>query len=271
MPKNKPAAVSPDLWRLASCACNSTLSPEDQARLDAILEADSSAREFYGFYMLMHAHLMWRFRGASATEDEIVDTRALLASTATEGSATPAPADLGPSLGQTLGASVFSTWNVLLSYTVSLLIFGIAVLGAFAWNRSDDRQIARGVSQPGAAPFYVARITKAEGCYPATPGPWAADGLRLRLGYECYVASGELEITYDTGVKVTLQGPAWYEVNSAPAARFTGARQLSPWGSDPMCDRRPRRLSPRQKSQVIRYSLCWFPWERLPTKRRRTA
>ena len=225
MPKNKPAAVSPDLWRLASCACNGTLSPEDQRGSRQFCRPTAVCGEFYGFYMLMHAHLMWRFRGESATEDEIEDTRALLASTPTEVSAAPAPADLGPSLGQTLGASVFSAWNVLLSYAGSLLIFGIAVLGAFAWNRSDDRQIARRVSQPGAASLYVARITKAEGCYPVTPGPWAADGLRLRLGYECYVASGELEITYDTGVKVTLQGPAWYEVNSACSGCFTMARQ----------------------------------------------
>ena len=103
-----------------------------------------------------------------------------------------------------------------------MLIFGVAVLGAFVWNRSDDRQIARRVSQPGAARCTSARITKAQGCYPATTGPWAADGLRFRLGYECYVASGELEITYDTGVKVTLQGPAWYEVNSAGSG-------TSPW------------------------------------------
>ena len=77
MPKNKPAAVSPDLWRLASCACNGTLSPEDQTRLEGnFLAADSSAREFYGFYMLMHAHLLWRFRGEPAAQDEIEDTRA---------------------------------------------------------------------------------------------------------------------------------------------------------------------------------------------------
>ena len=214
-PKDKPAAVSPDLWRLASCACNSTLSAEDQTRLEAILAADGRAREFYAFYMLIHADLLWRTRGGPAAEDEIEDTLALLAITATPGAAAPAPADLGPSLGQALAASVHPAWNVLLSYSVSLLIFGIAVLGAFVWSRSDDARIARGVSQPGAASFYVARITKAQGCYPATPGPWEADGLRLRLGYECYVASGELEITYDTGAKVTLQGPAWYEVNSA--------------------------------------------------------
>ena len=32
-------------------------------------------REFHGLYMLMHGHLMWRFRGEPAIEDEIADTR----------------------------------------------------------------------------------------------------------------------------------------------------------------------------------------------------
>ena len=82
------------------------------------------------------------------------------------------------------------------------------------WSRSDDRQIAQRVAQPGAAPLYVARITRVQDCYPATRVPGVGDGL-LPLGYECYVTSGQLEINYDTGAKVTLHGPAWYEVNSA--------------------------------------------------------
>ena len=56
----------------------------------------------------------------------------------------------------------------------------------------------------------VAKITKADGCQRDSDEISAADGLRVRVGYECYVKGGQLEITYDTGAKVTLQGPAWY-------------------------------------------------------------
>ena len=59
-------------------------------------------------------------------------------------------------------------------------------------------------------------------------GPWDADGLLCRLGFQCYVKAGELEITYNTGTKVTLQGPAVYEVSAAHGGSlFEGSAAIS--------------------------------------------
>ena len=64
------SGVSPELWELVSRACNDTLSPEDQARLELLLSADDNGRRFYGYYMLMHGDLLWRFRDGSYAAPE---------------------------------------------------------------------------------------------------------------------------------------------------------------------------------------------------------
>ena len=42
MQKIAGSGVSPELWELASHACNGTLSPEDQSRLETLLVADEA-------------------------------------------------------------------------------------------------------------------------------------------------------------------------------------------------------------------------------------
>ncbi|MBU4400960.1 MAG: hypothetical protein KKE86_16725, partial [Planctomycetes bacterium] len=69
-PKNTDAEAGADLWELASRSCNDALRPEDLARLESLLAEDRQARHFYGFYMLMHAELAWRFRAGGRTAIE---------------------------------------------------------------------------------------------------------------------------------------------------------------------------------------------------------
>jgi hypothetical protein len=71
-----------------------------------------------------------------------------------------------------------------------------------------ERQLA---SEP--QPRLVGRITGLVDCKSAEPGaaPLSPD---VRLGRKYELASGLMEITYDTGAKVILQGPVTYEVES---------------------------------------------------------
>ena len=49
-------------------------------------------------------------------------------------------------------------------------------------------------------------------------------GSRVSLGQKCHLASGLMEITYDTGAKVILQGPVTYEVEVE--RRVFGGREV---------------------------------------------
>ena len=65
-----------------------------------------------------------------------------------------------------------------------------------------ERQLA-----PEPLPASVGRITGMVDC------KWNG-GSRVSLGQKFDLASGLMEITYDTGAKVILQGPVTYEVES---------------------------------------------------------
>ena len=131
--------------------------------------------------------------------------------------------------------SLFPAWNVLLSYGYSRSS-GSPCWGHSVGNRSmgNRRNVSR--SRELSA---VLRRPDHEGprLLPCDHGAMGSRRVGASLGYECYVASGELEITYDTGVKVTLQGPAWYEVNGCSGA--------SPWhGSKSSVGEQPDGRSP---------------------------
>ena len=125
----------------------------------------------------------------------------------------------------------------MLSYLVAVVLLGAGVLLAGAWQTGIDRSaVARAKAEAAkgttGAPVFVARITKAQDCYREDGGPWDADGLLCRLGFQCYVKAGELEITYNTGTKVTLQGPAVYEVSAADGGSlFEGSAAISVEGA----------------------------------------
>ena len=76
------------------------------------------------------------------------------------------------------------------------------------------RWLAIGFSplSPLPLPSVVGRITGMVDC------KWARDGARFSACFLCgrrfALASGLMEITYDTGAKVILQGPVTYEVES---------------------------------------------------------
>ena len=67
----------------------------------------------------------------------------------------------------------------------------------------------------------VGRITGMVDCQWADPQTAPATNA-VRLGHKYTLASGLMEITYDTGAKVILQGPVKYEVESATGGFFVG-------------------------------------------------
>ena len=95
---------------------------------------------------------------------------------------------------------------------------------ARSYQLSEDRQVAHGLAQVARstpatsaqpeAPS-VGRITGLVDCRWADPATATSENGHVVLGRRYALASGFMEITYDSGAKVILQGPATYEVESA--------------------------------------------------------
>ena len=108
--------------------------------------------------------------------------------------------------------------GILFSYLVAAVIMGAGLWVASAWKLSAPVETAGGHSGPNAASHHavasresVGRITGMVNCV------WGSSGERgpsISLGDRFVLRSGLLEMTYDTGARVVLQGPVTYAVDS---------------------------------------------------------
>ena len=117
-------------------------------------------------------------------------------------------------------SSFYSFGGILFSYTTSALILGLALLAGWTWRISLERQVVqdapRRVRESATSEtHFVGRITGRADCQWADPKTEAFDRDGVLLGRMYALTSGFLEITYDTGATVILQGPVTYEVESA--------------------------------------------------------
>ena len=128
--------------------------------------------------------------------------------------------DLSPTLHSPLFTLHSSVGGFLFSYTMAALILGLGVVGRLdvedlttigksprhCRGKFGDRRSRRRRWSAGS-PALV-------DCQWADSDTEAFEHDGVPLGREYALASGFLEITYDTGAKVILQGPATYEVES---------------------------------------------------------
>ncbi len=138
-----------------------------------------------------------------------------------------------------LWSTLFAPGGWAFSYAAATVIMGMAILGAWVYKVSNSS--SRGLSAPGslaaavetspgadsprpAKPELVGHITGTAGCRWADPQD--APPVAVPLGRKYQLASGLLEITYQSGAKVILEGPCAYEVDSA-AGGFLGLGKLT--------------------------------------------
>ena len=93
-----------------------------------------------------------------------------------------------------------------LAYLLATVITGLGLLVGSLIHVSGPEQVTL-VPKVVVEPGFVGRITGMVDC------KWNG-GSRVSLGQKVDLASGLLEITYDTGAKVILQGPVTYSVES---------------------------------------------------------
>ncbi len=231
MTEHSPA--SDNFWLLLDAACDGRLEETQLDEMATFLESDAESRSLFADHVQLRTDIRLLCMADRSSEAGLARVAGRLRASAegpearNDETAADSPRVIHPSSFtlHRFAALESLAGGVVLSYLAAVALLGAGVLLAGAWRTGIDRSsLARAkaetVKGTSGAPAFVARITKAQDCQRGEPGPWAADpwaadGPLLRLGYQCYVKAGQLEITYNTGAKVTLQGPAWYEVSSA--------------------------------------------------------
>jgi hypothetical protein len=203
-----------------------------QERLEALLLTDDDACRYYLGYSFLHGAMSLTADGPTAT----VGAR----SPELEGAKSHAAKSAIPPIIIESHASLHSSFasfvtSALFSYLTAAVIVGVGLLVAGVWTLSEPPKVAR---QPlrRQDSSVVGRITGMADCVWEGSGfrvqgsgesgqPSAVSGQKagrqpLATGHSVYLGdrlalkSGLLEITYDTGARVLLQGPVAYEVES---------------------------------------------------------
>jgi hypothetical protein len=238
------------LEELVGAVCSKGASQDDFAELNALLLSDEAARRFYLRYCQMHVAMRLELRAERAaqkicqrigSEPPIQDVGEcdIVSSRAERGdrSSPPPMFDLSSAPSQGV-VTYFAGWPV--AYLVATVIFGLGLaIGAFV-HVSHPTDVVRQFNLPspsgrgaggeggrGSLPSsIVARITGMVDCTWSDPETEALVGAYVPLGRKYALASGLMEITYDTGAKVILQGPVTYEVES-PAGGYLAVGKLT--------------------------------------------
>ena len=111
-----------------------------------------------------------------------------------------------------------------LSYAIAAMILGIGILAAWTWKPPrippdgmagmTTVQVVKNVRPTtGSNATQVGRITKMVACQWTNVDTSAVDLLAVAIGSKYVLGAGRMEITYNSGAKVVLEGPAVYEVD----------------------------------------------------------
>jgi hypothetical protein len=227
------------LLDLTEEACDETASLNELAELDTLLLADQQSRDEYLEYYRMHVALRLQLRSCRAAQrvhQQMNIESAVLVSgdSGIEMVEMPSAAPFGfvsTALPASL-SSLSSGWPV--AYLIATVIFGIgALVGSFIYVSHPEQVAKQSTSLPShlsTLPSVVGRITGMADCKwkerTGDRGQGIGNGIQdsppsplssplIHLGDKFALASGRMEVTYDTGAKVILQGPCTYRVESA--------------------------------------------------------
>ena len=230
-----------ELARLVEAMCDGAITAAERDRLESLLAADRDAMLYYVAFFDMHAEVQWLMRDEDAEvaskartddpaawaksehEDETSDNWGDRPTVADDLlSLPPIVVDVSPRR-ESLFSGLFTPGGFVFSYGASAVLLLIALLIGWSLKISHDNRAEHTASGPrpsaspiqaNAAPAIVGRITDMVDCR------WSnskTEAIRreVALGQGFSLSTGLLEITYDTGAKVILQGPCAYRINSA--------------------------------------------------------
>ena len=220
-----------ELGELLAAVREDTIDEAQAQRLAALLRDDPDARRTYLHHMSIVANLV-QSAGQTGAGTHTFDLSSLAARDESrpmkEKSSRPAAAPSGSapiplSFSGThrfdlLGSAVFS-------YGLAMLLLAASVVAAWAWRLPNAPPRFADDKSP-AVPARVAVITGATGCRWADASTAIGPGASVSAGRRFVLASGLLQIWYEGGVEVLLQGPAIYEVDS-PHSGFLSLGRLT--------------------------------------------
>ena len=198
------------------------LTEEQADRLEELASSSPEACDLYIQWACVHAGL--RFCSAEAYEPAVdmpaeAPPATNLPTLVLEPQPSASPMSLFGDASQSMTANFLQGWPM--AYLIGSVIFGVGLYVASLLTVTHHVYMAQ---QPSASPSksqaaaskteYIGQITGMVDVKWADDSTAALGGARVPLGRKYALASGLMEITYDTGAKVILQGPATYRVES---------------------------------------------------------
>jgi hypothetical protein len=212
-----------ELRELLAALREDVLTEKQAERLTSLLHDDGEARQMYIRYMAIEAYL----HGNNTFDSHRVLPKQLGTPVDRQGSGDALTSDVPglpiviqtptgfPSMANPLGGWMFS-------YLAAIVIVGIGLL--IGWmcqvsiSSGNHQEVARQPSPDNACRenklVFVGRISGMTKCQWADPKTEPFNGDRVPLGREYTLMAGLMEITYDTGVKVIIEGPCSYVAES---------------------------------------------------------
>jgi hypothetical protein len=203
---------------LARCG-DAPMSQAEIERLNELLAADSQAQQMFADYAMLDAclEMVWN----DADEQEIGD---FANESACEEETAPIVIQASPVLHASLSSLHLPLGGLMFSYSVAAVVVAVGLLVGWACHVSlpVDRQDIAGKNPPStpvpahreSSTVSVALITGMVDCRWVDPHEAPVGFDRIALGRKYALISGLMEISYDTGARVILQGPCEYEVCS---------------------------------------------------------
>ena len=227
---NRFDAMSPDFQSLLSTACCEEAVQDQMAQLEELVDTESTMRLLIDYLQLDgELHRIIRQRASEDRCLEMFRSDAPADRQTAQRSRPPSPTVpfLAAPLRNTLG---YFSEGLPLAYLLATVVTGLGLLIGSMIPASHPEQVAHNSAPAIAEPTaYVGRITGMADCKWETKGlgirDWGLEsgnqkseirnqGSLVALGDRFSLASGLMEITYNTGAKVILQGPVTYSVET---------------------------------------------------------
>ena len=224
---NDHSAHSDRLLDLVGAVCDNSASSDDFVELDSTVRADQRARDLYLGYCQLHGALRLESRAHRAIQSacqQITITPSIAKSIALDIGELAPPATPAPILPANFWHGVHGHFSsdMPIAYLVATIILfaGLATMAIIPVSQPTQVAIQsqtateqqRIVAQKEGI---VGWITGMVDCKWTGSGKGTIVGAAVSVGQKCVLDSGLMEITYETGAKVILQGPVTYEVESA--------------------------------------------------------
>ncbi len=187
--------------------CNGTLDEQNAKLLDATLASDASAREQYAEWMTVEAALNRSCAELPTTSHAVGEYNA----------ATTPPRTKARRLK-------LQRWTSagMLAASLALVALASSFLTHTWIARGPVQEIASSMTLPGEGS--LARVTSTLNCRWQQPSRGTGFGTELRAGDQLNLAAGLAEVTFNSGVRIILEGPATLDLSDATEAVLTDGR-----------------------------------------------